>query len=306
MTNDPSRPSSPTPDWVRRGKGIGPVVRWRFTAEACLTGLSLAAETGEVLATDEIGSIYRIDRSGEYSAVTRLRDPIQHVAFSDDGQFVAALAAETQVHRFNRQLQTVWRLDLPERCLQVAIDPYGQYIAVSLADGGNLVFDAQKRRVAGFATIRPLKHLKFLTGRAALLAAAEHGLVCCHSLSGESQWEEKLWSNVGQLAATGDGELVYIAGFNHGIQAFDGSGAPQGSYIVEGTVNRVATSYEPNRLIASTVERHLYWLDADGELLWATVAPEDVAHVACDPFGEWGLCGLIGGEVICLDWTRHS
>ncbi|MGD9855884.1 MAG: hypothetical protein AB7U20_13140, partial [Planctomycetaceae bacterium] len=144
MNDDRPRHPSSTPDWVRQGRGIGPSVRWRFTTEAPLTGLQLARETGEVLVGDEIGSLYRIDRRGEYSAVTRIRAAIQEIAFSDDGQFAAALAADTQVHRFNRQLQTVWRLDLPEQCLQVAIDPYGQYIAVSLADGGNLVFDAQK------------------------------------------------------------------------------------------------------------------------------------------------------------------
>ncbi len=306
MNDDPSRPPGPPPDWVRKGRGIGPSVRWTFTTEAPLTGLALARETGEVLAADEIGSLYRIDRRGEYSAVNRIREPIRQVAFSDDGQFAAALAGETQVHRFDRQLQTQWHLDLPEQCLQVAIDPYGQYIAVSLADGGNLIFNAQKRRVAGFASIRPLTHLKFLTAEPALLGAAEHGLLCCHSLTGDCQWEEKLWSNVGRLAATGDGELIYIAGFNHGVQTFDGSGAPIGSYIVEGTVNRIATSYEPHRLIASTVEKHLYWLDADGELLWATVTPEHVAQLSCDPFGEWAVCGFANGQVICLDWSRGS
>lgn len=304
MNDNGSRPSDSPPEWVQAGRGIGPLVRWIFNTEAPLTGLCLARETGEVLAADAIGSLYRIDRRGGYSAVNRIREPIRHIAFSDDGEFAAALAGESQVYRFDRQLQTVWKLDLPEQCLQVAIDPYGQYIAVSLADGGNLIFDARRRRVAGFATIRPLSHLAFLTTEPTLVSAAEHGLICCHSITGESLWEEKLWSNVGRLTATGDGELIYIAGFNHGVQTFDGSGAPIGSYIVEGTVNRIATSYEPQRLIASTIEKHLYWLDADGELLWATMTPEDVVHLSCDPFGEWAVCGFAGGQVICLDWSR--
>ena len=114
MNDDRSRPSASTPDWVRKGRGIGPSLRWTFSTEAPLTGLALARETGDVLAADEIGSLYRIDRSGEYSAVTRIHEPIRQVAFSDDGQFIAALAGDAQVHRFDRQLQTVWRLDLPE------------------------------------------------------------------------------------------------------------------------------------------------------------------------------------------------
>lgn len=306
MNDERSGPSSSTPDWVRQGRGIGPSVRWRFATEAPLTGLQLARETGEVLAGDDIGSLYRIDRRGDYSAVTRIRAAIQAIALSDDGQFAAALADDTQIYRLDRHLQTVWRLDLPERCLQVAIDPYGQYIAVSLADCGNLVFDARRRRVAGFPTIRPLKHLQFLTSEPKLIGAAEHGLLCCHSLSGQCLWEEKLWSNVGRLAATGGGELIYLAGFNHGVQTYDGQGAPVGSYIVEGTVNRIAASYDPHRLIASTVEKRLYWLDADGELLWASDTPQSVSQLCCDPFGEWAVSGFEDGQVVCLDWSRGS
>jgi hypothetical protein len=266
--------------------------------------LCLARETGEVLAADQIGSLYRIDRRGDYSAVTRVREPIREIAISDDGQFAVGLVGPAHVHRFDRQLQTVWRLDLPEECLQVAIDPYGAYIAVSLADGGNLLYDAEKRRVAGFTTIRPLRHLRFLTTEAALVGSAEHGLLCCHAITGDELWQQKLWSNVGQLTTTGDGELLYIAGFSHGVQTFDTGGAPVGSYIVDGTVHRIATSYDPHRLIAATIEKHLYWLDADGEMLWASITPEGVVRLSCEPLGEWAVCGFANGEVLCLDWSR--
>lgn len=303
MSRDRSqRPAGP--DWVRQGRGIGPSVRWTFGVDAPLTGLRLARETGEILAADETGGLYRIDRKGDYSAVNRLRDPIREVSWSDDGQVAVALVGDSQLHLFDRSLKERWMLDLPEECYQIAIDPYGQYIAVSLADSGNLIFDAKKRRVAGFETIRPLKHIRFLTSEATLVGAAEHGLICCHSLDGEQLWQEKLWSNVGEMTATGDGNLIYLAGFTHGVQTFDGDGDPIGSYILEGTVNRLATSYDPNRLIATTVERHLYWLDADGELLWSAETPNDVVRLTCDPFGEWVVCGFADGHLVCLDWSR--
>ncbi len=294
----------PKPDWVRAGRGIGPSVRWTFATDAPLTGLQLARETGEVLAADETGGLYRIDRRGEYSAVNRLREPIREIAWSDDGQSAVALVGDSQIHRFDRRLQIEWTLNLPELCLQLAIDPYGQYLVVSLADSGNLVFDAMKRRIAGFETIRPLKHLRFLTTESTIVGAAEHGLICCHALDGEQIWQEKLWSNVGEMTTTGDGDLIYIAGFTHGVQTFDGHGDAIGSYIVEGTVNRLATSYEPHRLIAATVERHLYWLDADGELLWSALTPCDVVRLSCDPLGEWTVIGFADGKIICLDWSR--
>lgn len=303
MSSDrPQRPEKP--DWVRKGRGIGPSVRWSFGVDAPLTGLRLARETGEVLVADETGGLYRIDRRGEYSSVNRLRESIREIAWSDDGQAALTLVGESELHLFDRNLKEQWKLDLPVPCVQIAVDPYGRYFAVSLADSGNLIFDINKRRIAGFETIRPLKHLCFVTSEAILVGAAEHGLICCHALDGDQIWQEKLWSNVGEMVTTGDGELIYIAGFTHGVQTFDGEGEPIGSYIVEGTVNHLAASYDPNRLLVSTVERHLYWLDADGEMLWSATTPADVGRLACDAFGEWTVCGFREGTVICLDWSR--
>jgi hypothetical protein len=295
---------SPDSQWIQSGRGIGPSVKWTFGTEGPLTDLQLSRESGEVLASDATGGLYRLDRKGQFAAVTRAREPIRAVAVSDDGQCCAALVGPACVTRYDRNLKTQWQLDLPSECLALAVDPYGQYIAVSLAEAGLVVYDAGKRRVSRFEPIRPLSFIRFVVTEPLLIAAADHGLLCCISLDGEKLWEEKIWSNVGSLAASGDGESIYLATYSHGVQVFDGDGESVGSYVVEGTVKHVASSYEPHRLAAATIERHLYLLDPDGERLWATRTPQDVVQIASDPFGETIVCGFADGHVVGLDWSR--
>lgn len=301
MTAPSDRP--PDSKWIQSGRGIGPSVKWTFGTEGPLTCLQLAREAGDVLAADETGGLYRLDRRGRYASVTRAREPIRAVALSDDAEAAVAIVGTSSLHRFDRHLETQWQLDLPDECLTVAMDPFGQYIAVSLAAGATLVYDANKRRVAKFETIRPLAYIHFLVTEAAMVAAADHGLLCCLSLSGERFWEEKIWSNVGGIATTGDGELIYVAAFSHGVQVFDGDGDAVGSYVVEGTVKKIAASYEPHRVVAATLEQHLYLLDPDGEMLWAARTPADVVGLACDPLGEFVVCGFADGHVVGLDWS---
>src|SRR5690606_3912132 len=99
------------------------------------------------------------------------------------------------------------------------------------------------------------------------------------------------------------GDLVYTASFAQGVQALDGDGTFIGSYLVEGTVNRADVSFEPERVIVSTVERSLYWMDADGDQLWKTTVNDQVIDVLCDPLGEWAVIGLQAEGIYPRDWS---
>jgi hypothetical protein len=296
------RPVPDSPDWIRGGRGIGPDLKWTFTAEGPLTSLKLIPETGEVVGADEGGMLFRLDRRGGIAAITRVRHPVRVLDWSADGRWGVAVVGEATLHRFDRDFQSVWKIDLPEVCIAVTIAPYGTHLVACMADARNFIISEHRRREAEFETMRPLSFARLCTTEPILVAAAEHGLLGCYSLKGEEIWHEKLWTNVGGVEITGDASLIYLAAYHHGIQTFDGDGGSVGSYIVEGTVSRVAVSYEPNRLLASTLERHLYWLDAEGEMLWATTAPDDVALLQCDPLGEWCVCGFEQGRVMRLDW----
>ncbi|WP_437204276.1 hypothetical protein [Planctomicrobium sp. SH664] len=289
------------PAWLT-GRGLGPRIKWHFGTDGPLTTFAYARESSDLFVADGAGTLYRLNRLGKIVAMTRLNQPLLALDWSDDGKLGAVILGEDQVLRFDENLQTVQRLTLPDTCLGLSVSPFGNHLVVGLANGSNLIFNERKRRIAQFETSRPLPFLKFCRTEAVIFGAAEHGLLCCHDLSGAEIWQQRNWANVGQMAATGDGDLIYLASFGHGIQALDGDGATVGSYVLDGTVKRIDVSFEPQRLIASTIERSLYWLDADGEMLWATAVDDDINGVICDPLGEWAIFGMAQQGIYRLDW----
>lgn len=290
-----------TPRWVC-GRGLGPRLKWMVGTDGSLTSMSYARESGDLFFTDASGTITRVNRSGQITALNRLQENVVSLDWSDQGQFGAAIAGENLYIRFNADLSVVHEVELPDVGLAVAVSPFGHHAAVSLSNGRVYFFNERKRRIAQFETIRPLAFLDLCPSEPIVFGAAEHGLVCCYNLTGAEIWQEKNWSNVGGMAMTGDGDLIYLAGFGHGVEAYDGDGASLGSYVLDGTVHRVAVSFEPQRLIAATIERSLIWLDADGELLWSTTVDDDVSQLICDPFGEWAIVGLENKGIYRIDW----
>jgi WD40 repeat protein len=293
-------------DWIRSGSGNSPAVGWSFSTEGNLKAMSLAREAGETYLGDAAGAIYRLDRQGRIAAISRLPDVVRCLAWSDDGRYGAAISGDGTLFFLNHVLQTQWSLELSEPALCVAIAPFGGQLLVTCADGSNRIYDAAKKRLAVFESVRPLAFAQFIAAEPGIIACAEHGLICRHDLDGRQVWSDKLWSTVGQLSLSGDGSLIYLACFNHGVQVYDGDGRTVGSYMLDGTASRAAVSYEPQRMICSTQERRLFWLDADGDILWHAAPPDDVASLACDPLGEWVVCGLNCGRVMRLDWTRRD
>lgn len=297
--------SEAEPKWLSAGIGTKPELRWTFATDAALVDLASAREGRQVVAADASGGIYLLDGSGQLLSVTRGFASLSALAISDVGGTVVAAVGDDRLCWCDRRLKVLWSVSLPDAVLAVAVDPYGHYAAASLANGKNHVFDAHKTRISRFETIRPLGFIQFLAARRGLVGAADYGLLCSHSLDGEEIWSEQLWSTVGDLTVTGDGRVIYLAGFSHGVQAFDGEGANRGSYVVEGTPSHVATSFAPHRLAVTTLERHFYWLDSHGELLWATSLPDDACRVRCDPLGDGVICGLGSGRLLRLHWNSH-
>ncbi len=293
-------------DWIRGGSGNAPAVAWSFVTESPLTAMALARESGETFLGDAGGALYRIDRQGHIAAITRLHEVVRSLSWSDDGRYGAAVTGDRTLHFLNHVLQSQWSINLPEPPLCVAVAPFAGQLFVSCADGSNRIYDAAKKRLAVFETLRPLAFAQFIPSEPGIIAAAEHGLLCRHDLSGREVWTDKLWSTVGQLSVSGDGELIYLACFTHGVQVYGGDGETVGSYMLDGTASRASVSYESQRIICATQERRLFWLDSEGEILWYANPPDDVATLQCEALGEWILCGLKCGRVIRLNWSRRG
>lgn len=301
--NEPANPKSFP--WLT-GRGLGPSLQWSVGTDGPLTALCLSRESGDIYAADRTGAIQRIDRRGRVIGLTRLSPAIVSLAWSDDGSQGVVIVGENEVIRLGSSLNTLHKFTLPDVCLAAAVSPFGHHLAVSLANGMTLIYNERNRKIAQYETMRPLSFLRFCVTEPLIFAAAEHGLICCHNLSGAEIWRENNLSNVGKMVITGEGDLIYMASFAQGVQAINGDGEFVGSYIVEGTVNRVDASYEPERVIISTIEQSLYWLDADGDQLWRTETPDQIVDILCDPLGEWAVVGFQDQGIHRLNWADNG
>lgn len=298
----PASNAEQAPAWLR-GLGRKPNWGWSFRPDAPLARLALAGETGDVFCLDEAGHLYRIDRDGSLGSVNRLRDELLELTWSISGTLGAAIVGDRTLMTLGRDLKVKWTANMPDDILAIAVDPHGHYICATLADGGTVILSSLRKKVCAFETIRPLAHAQFLASEPVLMAAAEHGLLCCHTLGGERLWEEKVLSNCGTLSAAGDGRRLMMASFTHGIQVFDDVGEAVGAYMIEGTAAMARTNFVADKLIAYTLERQCLWIDEDGEPLWSTELPEDAIDIAIDPLGDDVVIGLPEAGACKFGWV---
>lgn len=290
-------------DWLKQGEGKRPRLSWSLSTDAPLVGLRLGRETGDVLAADASGGLYHIDRSGKFANITRGPSPIRAIAWSDTGAGGIALVGDEKLYWFNGQLLFQGWLEHSEQVLGLALEAYGTYAAVSLSNCTTHLYDANRKRVRSFNSLQPLVALEFLINRPALIGVAEYGLLCSYSFTGEQEWQQQLFGNVGDMAVTGDGRTILLACYAHGIQCHDGSGRQVGSYHIGGTVQHVSTGFQAGRIAATTVERHFYFIDSNGQVEFQAVLPDDACRVICDPLGTGVVIGLTSGRIMRLDFV---
>ena len=288
--------------WLKRGKGDHPTLRWSASTDSQLIDIDLSRETGETVAADSLGGLSLFDRRGKATAVNRGFDDIREVVWSDNGNGGAILTGDSTLVKVRQSLSVRWSVELPSNVLSLDIDPYGNHVVVSMANNRTRVYNWKKSRVSEFETVQPLNFVRFVGTKKLIIGAAEYGLLCSHKIDGSEIWNEKVWSNVGDVSLTGDGKTILLAGFAHGVQQFDSSGEHHGSYMMDGSPRLVSTSYVPERVAATTIERHLFWLDSDGEMIWATKTDSDIVGIRTDALGNGVICGLDSGHIVRLTW----
>lgn len=294
--------ASGQPGWMDSGRGDAPKQSWAFATDAPLADMQFALESGETLAADVLGGLYRLDRNGKIACMTRGFKELRAVAFCDTGAFGGAVLGPDHLCRFDHQLHMDWSMQLPGEIHAIAMDPYGHFLAVALDTTQTFVFDEHKKIVGEFHALRPLHHLRFFVAERDLIGVANYGVLLRQHITGEPVWMESVLNSVGDVALTGDGRLSYLAGFSHGIQVYDGEGYSRASYVVQGSPSRVSTSYDGSTILVATQENFLYRMNPQGQLLWAAEAPEPILRLHADPLGQGFVCGFESGRVVRFDW----
>ncbi len=198
----------------------------------------------------------------------------------------------------------------PSDAVSVTIDPHGRFVAVG-SKGPETAFFTRHGKPAGKVETRQgLAHLRFVPSQPLLLGAATYGLLAAielgetaaGGLDPEVIWEEKLSSNVGRLAVSGDGGMVLTSCFTHGVQRYDLQGVNEGSYHLGGTAAHAVPDFVGRSFAVATTEGDLLLLNSGGNVKWKTTLNRPAIALEVDALGRFLYYGHSTGEIVRMDF----
>ncbi len=299
-----------------RASPIDAYPAWTIVTDAPLKGIGLAREAGRVLTWDEGDSVALYDLDGERLATARAPGKIVAGVISDDGSLVALAGDHGQLWLLARDLELVAERPHAPDCGALAVDPHGRFVASASKTNNRTQITARHGRPAGqFETRQPLAHLTFLPSRPILLGASGYGTIVGVDLSpsgsgatlrADVAWQSSLMTNVGRLAASGDGGIILASCFNYGIQRFDLNGDNEGSYHLGGTTAHAVPDFAARLIVVATLEGELSALNQAGNVRWKSSAPRPAMALEVDALGRFFLYGMATGEVTRVELGTGS
>jgi hypothetical protein len=294
---------------------LDPAPAWTVLTDSPLKGLALAREAALVFAWDEGDQLYLLDSRGQHRSVARAPGRIQAASISDTGTLVALLLAGSRVLLLSADFEPIADRSAPSEPTALAVDAHGRYVAAATRTGG-IHFYTRHGRLAGTCETRlALAHLAFVPAQPFLVGAAAfgglvgidlHGGHGSGKLSAAVAWEESLLSNVGRLTTSGDGGMVLVSCFTHGVQRYDLRGHNDGAYHLGGTAARATTDFAGRLIAVATLEGELVILSPGGHVRWRKGLPRPAIALEADPLGRFLIHGHETGEIVRLDLESSS
>ncbi|MCH2201458.1 MAG: hypothetical protein MK102_05790 [Fuerstiella sp.] len=268
-----------------------------------IVDIAYAAEAATILIVTTAGSLILLRRDGTLLKTKQAFDGVRFAVWSDIGNFGAAAIGRDRTVCFDSNLQTLWNVRVTGKIQSIAITPFGSHLAISDDSARTYILTTDRQQVAKFDTTKALNFVQFVAERPRLIGAAEFGHLCCHSLTGEELWNQRLSSNVGSLSVTSCGRRILLAGFNHGIQMLTSRGKQRGSFMVDGIPATVSVSANRRRITALTLESRIYWMNFEGDILWAAdLSMDPPTQIAAGPLGERLFVVTQSGRLLQLRW----
>ena len=265
--------------------------------------LAYAAEARTLLLATTAGTLTLLRQDGSLLKTNRGFNEVRSVIWADAGNYGAAVIGDNKVVCIDASLTALWDVQVTGHVTAAAITPFGSHLAICTDSSRTHIVTSDRKQVAKFDTIRRLDFVQFVAEQPKLIGAAEFGHLCCHDLDGNELWNQRLSSNVGAMSVTSCGRRILLAGFNHGIQVLTGKGNQRGSFMVDGIPAMVCVSANRRRIAALTLESRIYWMNFEGDMLWAAdLAADPPKRIAVGPLGERLFVVTTSGRLLQLRW----
>jgi hypothetical protein len=296
----------------RTSTRIDPEIAWTVVTDSPLKGLVLAREAGTILAWDEGNQLYLLDIQGESLSSSRVPNKVLAGAISDEGSLIALLveSEDAGLLLLNADFGVEQERPAPSEAAFVSIDAHGRYVAIGTRHGVLHLINRYGRPAGRLETLEPLSHFHFVADRPMAVGAAAFGMLVGVELESarggerletEILWHDRLMSNVGRLAITGDGAMILASCYTLGIQRFDLQGRNEGSYHLGGTVSHAIPDFPGRTIAATTLEGELAVMNSAGNVRWRTQLPRPIIALEMDPLGRYMIYGHATGEIVRLD-----
>jgi hypothetical protein len=280
---------------------------WSQTIPTPLRGLILARERETVLAWDGQSNLFLFNDAGTMQARRPAPAPIAAAGCAEDGSaYVVAGSQTPMVCWLAPDLALRWQRSLPQRATAVAVEPLGRCIAVADASGALHLMDASGRTLWKATTPRPLHYLAFVPEKAALVGAADFGLVLCFGESGECLWRDGLVAHIGSLTVSGNGSDVLLACFSDGLYRYSTTGPQQQRIPLETPCHLAALSYAGDCLLTADRQQRICLRDSKGDLRDQMNLDAPAVALALGALANYALVGLSNGAVLRFDQRPAS
>ncbi len=295
---------------ARPGNRIDPQRAWSVVTDAPLRGMCLAREAGAVFAWDEADQLYRVDGRGEFRSVARAPGRVVAGCVSDDGSVVALLGEGAKLWVMDGEFGLIHERGSIADAISIAVDPHGRYLAVGSKMNVVQFYTTHAKLAGRVETRQPLSSLLFVPNQPFLVGIGAYGSILgmeLHakgangSLDGTTVWYEALMSGVGRLASTGDGSMILISCFTHGVQRHNLEGKSEGAYHLGGSATQAVPDFSGRVIAVATTEGELAILSGTGNVRWRTTLSHPAIHLETDALGRFVIHGQETGEIVRLD-----
>lgn len=274
---------------------------WTHSLLQTPRGLLFAREQCRLLVWDEQSWLYLFNLTGNLQSQRQFSSTISAGSCADDGSAFAIIEGDRTLHWLAPDLSTRWQITLPRRALALALDPFGQYVAVS-DEGGNVeIFNRLEQRVSQVEVPRPLEFLSFVPAAPFLIGSSDYGLVACLDFTGRIVWRDGLVAHVGGLTVSGEGTSILLACFTHGLQGYSLAGQKLNRSGKFWPCRLASVSFDGRYVLAGGLTRELMLLSSSGQLLGSCNLDEGIVGLALSALADRAFVALGDGKIQGLE-----
>ncbi len=277
---------------------------WSHALAHSPRGLGLSREKGWLLAWDSQDWLYLLNQAGERQAQIHSPANVAAAAWADDGSAYVAGGAHGEIGWLTPDLRARWERSVGHPVTAMALDPFGQYLAVADSRSALSLFDCQGRQLFQIQSQRPLHHLAFAPAAPFLLGASDYGLAACFDLEGKLVWRDGLVAHIGSLTVSGAGEKIVLTCFTEGLQAYDLKGKNLGRQSLTEACRLAALTYDARHLLVAGMSTRLLWLDGEHRILSTHSLEKPVLAMGLSPLGDRMVVAMANGSLVSLDLRK--